>query len=91
MPEVPGGVAPTLPTPDRPPPLDASPRRGLARTLVVALLCLGAIAGAGAGVLWVLVEAGLVQLYSDPGPPPPMPQPAPGYKPSTSARPADKP
>ena len=45
--------------------------------------------GAGVGVLWVLVEAGLVQLYSDPGPPPPMPRPAPGFKPASGARPAD--
>jgi hypothetical protein len=43
------------------------------------------------GVLWLLVEAGLVQIHSDPGPPPPMPKPAPGYKPPASSRPADKP
>jgi hypothetical protein len=61
------------------------------RKLFVALLCAGALAGAGVGVLWLLVEAGIVQIYSDPGPPPPMPKPAPGYKPPASSRPADKP
>jgi serine/threonine-protein kinase len=90
MPELAGRVAPTLPTPDRPPPLEPK-GRGAARKLFVALLCAGALAGAGVGVLWLLVEAGIVQIYSDPGPPPPMPKPAPGYKPPTSSRPADKP
>jgi serine/threonine-protein kinase len=101
MPELPGRVAPTLPTPDRPPPPEphSSRRagaptrssRGAVRKLFVALLCAGALAGAGVGVLWLLVEAGIVQIYSDPGPPPPMPKPAPGYKPPASSRPADKP
>jgi hypothetical protein len=89
MPEQPRRVAPTLPTPDRPPPLDATARRGLARRLLVWLLCLGALAGAGIGVLWLLVETGVVQLYSNPGPPPPMPQPQ-GVKPA-NPRPAEKP
>ncbi len=70
MEEVPGRVAPTLSDP---------PPKGLRRRLLVGLLCLGVLAGAGLGVLWLLVEAGVVQVYSDPGPPPPMPQPAPGY------------
>jgi eukaryotic-like serine/threonine-protein kinase len=86
MPEQGRGVAPTLPTPDRPPPLG---RRSWARRLLVWLLCLGALAGAGVGVLYLLVEAGVVQLYSHPGPPPPMPQPQ--SKPPGSARPAEKP
>jgi hypothetical protein len=90
MPELAGRVAPTLPTPDRPPPLEAK-RGGFGRKLLVGLLCAGALAGAGVGVLWLLVEAGIVQIHSDPGPPPPMPKPAPGYKPPASPRPADKP
>jgi eukaryotic-like serine/threonine-protein kinase len=90
MPELAGRVPPTLPTSDRPPEL--VPQRGsIARTLFVALLFAGALAGAGVGVLWLLVEAGLVQIHPDPGPPPPMPKPAPGYKPPASSRPADKP
>jgi len=91
MPEVRGRVAPTLPTPDLPPPLDAPRRRGAARILLVWLVCFGVLAGAGVGVLWLLVEAGVVRVYSDPGPPPPMPQPQPGAKLPTSARPAPKP
>jgi hypothetical protein len=91
MPEVRGRVAPTLPTPDRPPPFDAPRRRGAGRVLLVWLLCLGALAGAGVGVLWLLVEAGVVRVYSDPGPPPPMPQPQPGAKAPAPARPAPKP
>lgn len=90
MPELAGRVPATLPTPDRPPPL-VPKRSGTARTLVVGLLCAGALAGAGVGVLWLLVEAGIVQIHPDPGPPPPMPKPAPGYKPPASPRPADKP
>jgi serine/threonine-protein kinase len=87
MPERAGRVAPTLPTPDRPPPLGGRRRSGVARRLFVWLLCLGALAGAGFGVLWVLIEAGVVQLYPNPGPPPPMPQPQ-GLGRSPSARPA---
>jgi hypothetical protein len=90
MPELAGRVPATLPTPDRPPPLVPKPS-GIARTLFVGLLCAGALAGAGVGVLWLLVEAGIVQIHPDPGPPPPMPKPAPGYKPPASSRPADKP
>jgi hypothetical protein len=86
MPERAGRVAPTLPTPDRPPPLGGRRSRGLARRLFVWLLCLGALAGAGFGVLWVLIEAGVVQLYPNPGPPPPMPQPR-GLDRPPSARP----
>jgi serine/threonine protein kinase len=88
MPEQTGRVPPTLPTPE-PPPLGA-PRRSLARRLLVWLLCLGALAGAGIGVLWLLVQAGVVQLYPNPGPPPPMPQPQ-GVKPALGVRPAEKP
>jgi hypothetical protein len=90
MPELAGRVPATLPTPDRPPPLERK-RRGFARALFVGLLCAGALAGAGVGVLWILVEAGIVRVHPDPGPPPPMPKPAPGYKPPVSTRPADKP
>jgi serine/threonine-protein kinase len=90
MPEVRGRVAPTLPTPDRPPPLGAR-KRGTGRVLLVWLLCLGVLAGAGLGVSWLLVEAGVVRVYSDPGPPPPMPQPQPGAKLPAPARPAPKP
>jgi eukaryotic-like serine/threonine-protein kinase len=90
MPERAGRVPPTLPTPDRPPPL-VPKRGGVARLLFVGLLCAGALAGAGVGVLWLLVEAGIVEIHPDPGPPPPMPKPAPGYKPAASSRPADKP
>jgi serine/threonine protein kinase len=90
MPELAGRVPATLPTPDRPPPLEPK-RSGIARTLFFGLLCAGALAGAGVGVLWLLVEAGIVQIHPDPGPPPPMPKPAPGYKPPASPRPADKP
>jgi hypothetical protein len=79
-----------LPTPDRPPPLDAPARWRLARRLLVWLLCLGALAGAGIGVLWLLVEAGVVELYPNPGPPPPMPQPH-GVKPAPSSAPAENP
>src|SRR5690606_35286096 len=86
MPEVQGRVAPTLPTPDHPPPTAA--KRSIARKLLVGLLCLDALAGAGVGVLWVLVQAGVVETYPDPGPPSPMPKPAPGYKPPAT-RPAD--
>jgi eukaryotic-like serine/threonine-protein kinase len=91
MPEVRGRVAPTLPTPDRPPAFDAPRRRGAGRVLFVWLLCLGALAGAGVGVLWLLVEAGVVRVYSDPGPPPPMPQPKAGANLAAPARPAPKP
>lgn len=90
MPELAGRVPPTLPTSDHPPPLDAR-GRGVARKLFVGLLCAGALAGAGVGVLWLLAEAGIVQIHPDPGPPPPMPKPAPGYKPPASSRPGDKP
>ncbi|HTV24666.1 MAG TPA: serine/threonine-protein kinase [Polyangiaceae bacterium] len=90
MPELAGRVPATLPTPDRPPPLEPQ-RRSAARSLVIGLLCLGALAGAGIGVFWLLVEAGIVEIYPDPGPPPPMPKPAPGYKPPLGTRPADKP
>jgi len=90
MPELAGRVPATLPTPDRPPPLEPK-RSGIARLFFVSLLCVGALAGAGVGVLWILVEAGIVQIHPDPGPPPPMPKPAPGYKPPASSRPADKP
>jgi eukaryotic-like serine/threonine-protein kinase len=89
MPELAGRVPATLPTSDRPPPL--GPKRSIARALFVGLLCAGALAGAGVGVLWLLVEAGIVRIHPDPGPPPPMPKPAPGYKPPASSRPADKP
>jgi hypothetical protein len=76
MPEWAGRVAPTLPTPDRPPPLEGRRGRvGVVRRVLLWLLCLGALAGAGIGVLWVLVEAGVVHLYPNAGPPPPMPQP----------------
>jgi hypothetical protein len=90
MPEQPRRVAPTLPTPDLPPPLDRATRRSLARRMLLAFLCLGALAGAGIGVFWLLVETGVVQLYSNPGPPPPMPQPQ-GVKRPSSSRPAEKP
>lgn len=79
MEEVPGRVAPTL--------TDPPPKR-LVRRLLVGLLFLGVLAGAGLGVLWLLVEAGVVQIYSDPGPPPPMPQPASGLP---RVRPSPKP
>lgn len=85
MQEVAGRVAPTL---SDPPPRAAGSR--LARRLLVGLLCLAALAGAGLGVLWLLVEAGVVQIYSDPGPPPPMPQPARGLELPSSARPGQK-
>lgn len=85
MPEQAGRVPPTLPTPDRPP--GARRGRGLARRLFLWLLCIGALAGAGIGVLWMLVEAGVVQLYPNPGPPPPMPQPR-GVDRPASPRPA---
>lgn len=79
MEEAPGRVAPTLSDP---------PPKRLVRRLLVGLLFLGVLAGAGVGVLWLLVEAGVVQIYSDPGPPPPMPQPASGLP---RARPSPKP
>jgi len=91
MPELAGRVAPTLPTPDRPPPLES--KRGAARALFVGLLCLGALAGTGVGVLYVLDQLGIVHIHYSPdvGPAPPRPTPAPGYKPPLSTRPADKP
>jgi eukaryotic-like serine/threonine-protein kinase len=90
MAEQAGRVAATLPTPDVPATLDGPGRRGVARRLLVWVLCLGALAGAGVGVLYLLVEAGVVELHSNPGPPPPMPQPQ-GVKPPAGSRPAEKP
>jgi hypothetical protein len=90
MPEQGRRVAPTLPTPDIPPPLAVPTRRSFARRALVWLLCLGIVAGAGIGVLWLLVETGVVRIYSNPGPPPPMPQPQ-GVKLPASPRPAEKP
>jgi serine/threonine-protein kinase len=84
MPEVERRVAPTVPTPIPP------RRRSLGRVLAIAIVCLGALGGAGFGVLWLLSEAGVVRLYPDPGPPPPMPQPQPGSK-FSSTPPAQKP
>jgi serine/threonine protein kinase len=90
MPEQAGRLPPTLPTSDQPSPHGAPARRSVARRMMIGLLCLGALAGAGIGVLWLLVEAGVVQFYSNPGPPPPMPQPQ-GVKSPAAPRPADKP
>jgi eukaryotic-like serine/threonine-protein kinase len=90
MPEVPRRVAPTLPTPERPPPLAVPSRRGL-RALVLALVCLGALGGALLGVAWLLSEAGVFRLYPDPGPPPPMPQPQRGVRLPATVAPAAKP
>jgi eukaryotic-like serine/threonine-protein kinase len=90
MPEVPRRVAPTVPTPARPPPPGVPPRRGL-RTLLLALVFLGALGGASIGAAWLLSEAGILRLYPDPGPPPPMPQPQPGAKFPVRAAPAAKP
>jgi eukaryotic-like serine/threonine-protein kinase len=90
MPEVQRRVAPTLPTPDRPPPLGARARGGL-RRLMLTLLWLGAIGGALIGGAWLLSEAGILRLYPDPGPPPPMPQPQRGAKLPSSTLPAAKP
>jgi serine/threonine-protein kinase len=74
-------VAPTIPTPQRPPPPDGVPapparkRRSLWLWLTVGGLLLGA---ASVGALWIL------QIMSDPGPPPPMPMP-PGYRTAPSS------
>jgi len=88
MPEAPRRLAPTLPTPDRPPPL-TKPRR-IGRGLAIGAVCLATLAGVAIGGLWLATEAGWVQLYPDPGPPPPMPQPQGGsWRPP--ARPATKP
>jgi serine/threonine-protein kinase len=88
MPEAPRRVAPTLPTPDRPPPIVRP--RSVGRLLTIGVLCLAGLAGVALGGLWIATEAGWVELYPDPGPPPPMPQPQGGsWRPP--ARPAAKP
>jgi eukaryotic-like serine/threonine-protein kinase len=88
MPEAPRRLPATLPTPQRPPPLEGS--RSLGRRLLIGVLCLAGLAGVAIGGLWLATEAGWVQLYPDPGPPPPMPQPQGGsWRPAP--RPAQKP
>ncbi|MEO8183764.1 MAG: serine/threonine-protein kinase [Deltaproteobacteria bacterium] len=77
-------LAPTLPTPRRPPPLDASaaapeaaaveaPVRRRGGSVLLWLTLCGLLLGAGLGAIWIL------QVMSDPGPPPPMPMPK-GYR-----------
>jgi len=75
-----GAVAPTIPTPRRPPPPDspaepvaAPARSGRGGSVLLWLTLCGLALGAGLGVLWIL------QLMNDPGPPPPMPMPR-GYR-----------
>jgi serine/threonine-protein kinase len=91
MPQAPRRVAPTLPTPDRPPPpTPERRRRSLGRRVFIGVVCLAGLAGVAIGGLWIASEAGWVRLYPDPGPPPPMPQPQGGsWRPP--ARPAPKP
>lgn len=85
-------LAPTLPTPDRPPPLEVRPaRRRWLRALLLWLTALAALLGATAGVLWFLNEQGVIELAPDPGPPPPFPRPQPGAKIPAIQRPAQKP
>ena len=88
MPEAPRRVAPTLPTPVRPPP-PGGRRRRRGRALAIAVLCLAGLAGISLGGLWIASEAGWVRLYPDPGPPPPMPQPR--GVPRAPSRSAEKP
>jgi hypothetical protein len=73
-------VAPTIPTPQRPPPPDAPVRPRKKKRLLLWLTLAGLLLGAaGVGALWIL------QIMSDPGPPPPMPMP-PGYRTAPSSR-----
>jgi len=73
-------VAPTIPTPQRPPPPDGlAPAPRKKRSLLLWLTLGGLLLGAaGIGALWIL------QIMSDPGPPPPMPMP-PGYRTAPSS------
>jgi eukaryotic-like serine/threonine-protein kinase len=78
-------LAPTVPTPARPPPPDgelAVPARR-SSWLLWLTLC-GLLLGAGVGTLWIL------QVMSDPGPPPPMPMPKGWHAPGTTP-PAQRP
>ncbi len=80
-------LAPTLNTPDRPPPLvgAAAPRARRARTALLLVMLCGLLVGVGLGTVWIL------QIQNDPGPPPAFPTPQPGAKLPGSVRPAQRP
>jgi eukaryotic-like serine/threonine-protein kinase len=87
MPRAEGRVlTPTLPTPERPPPLVGKPAKRRARALWLWLTLGSVLIGASAiAAIWVM------QMLNDPGPPPPLPRLQPGITPTPLARPAPRP